>query len=242
MSTDYMRDIKEICRQKMNDEFVNYGGFVNNCGVLNTTKAMINKIRFINKSVYGIDCNSDYIVELLDMDDKLLYDELRNFFQKIALPHFIREEKKQLLIKEEEKKKSQKRINELVIPNGIPEDIEKHIYSFMIAPPIKRVDENSRWEVGKSYYNGKDEVITIRKKTKCFYTYDVWVYKKNSDTAYSYCENYRSKKVLWRGQIAHKNKYEYLNRPDMYWDGDEFHKRYFMSNEERWIDYVGSSK
>ena len=236
------------------------------CGVLTSGIACIQKIKLC-KNIIGEKYTDKYIAGLIDLSESDLGAELKRVYEK-AYPKLIKEAQILVNIEKENKRITQQKVNK-VIPFGIPEDIERHIYSFMSeAPPIKKVKEilntndpelhsyKYEYEVGKSYFmvNSRfgyqyepktrdettfGEIITILKKTKCFYTYTKQGYSLRHSAYYSDPVTIKSKRVDW----SCKYHNYYTCTPQGSYEGqDVLRYKGLQDMTKKWIMYIHNKK
>ena len=237
-----------------------------NCGVTNSGIACIKKIKLC-KEIIGEKYTDKYIAGLIDISHSDLSAELKRVYEK-AYPKLIKEAQILVNIEKENKRITQEKVNK-VIPFGIPEDIERHIYSFMSkTPPINKTKEipntndpelhsyKYEYEVGKSYFvlnskfgntwspRGTDEntfgeIITILKKTRCFYTYTKQGYSLMYGAYYSDPVHIKSKRVDWSNSTL--NWYSFSPRGS--YEGEDLLRYKGLQNmTQKWIMYVHNKK
>lgn len=237
-----------------------------NAGVTNTGIACIQKIKLC-KNIIGEKYTDKYIAGLIDISHSDLSAELKRVYEK-AYPKLIKEAQILVNIEKENKRLTQQKVNK-VIPFGIPEDIERHIYSFMsTVPPINKTKEipntndpelhsnKYEYEVGKSYFmlnsrfgyeyrpSGTDEkmfgeIITILKKTRCFYTYTKQGYSLMYGAYYTDPVTIKSKRVDW----SCKYHNTWTCTPQGTYEGEDVLRYIALQNmASKWIMYVHNKK
>jgi len=265
------KEIMEICKYDIINNITFKASDIrtevaSNGGVTNSGIACIQKIKLC-KNIIGEKYTDKYIAGLIDITHQDLIAELKRVYEN-AYPKLIKEAQILVNIEKENKRITQEKVNK-VIPFGIPEDIERHIYSFMSkTPPINKTKEipnpndpelhsyNYEYEVGKSYFmlnsrvghqympSGTDarmfgEIITILKKTRCFYTYTKQGYSLMYGAYYSDPVTIKSKRVDWSCQYHNT----WTCTPRGSYEGEDLLRYKGLENmASKWIMYVHNKK